>query len=115
MVGNDNERRLNECRNSARHRQAIKSACIYFLDQIEAGVDTKRALDNAAVKHCVKPENISMLSGVIRRKRLRIQKIDQDRNIMLLYRAGYQVKDNAGKVGLTRRTIHRVIAEFKHL
>lgn len=33
-VGNDNERRLNERRNSARHRQAITSACIFFLDQV---------------------------------------------------------------------------------
>lgn len=112
-VANNNELRLEQRRQNSRRRSNIKTASIAFLKLVDSGVDTETALQTVTDQYCVDAKTISMTAGIYRAKISRIEKIELDRRIMKLWRAGHKCQDIADQVGRNRQTVHRVIREFR--
>ncbi len=114
-VANENEFRLAERRRNGYYKRSVIAASRYFSEQIENGLITEKALDEAAIKYCVSREAITIHVSMFKAKQRRIEKINRDQKIMRMWRAGYPVRDIAVKKKLTVRTVQRIVKTHKEI
>ena len=115
-VANENERRLCERRNAGSYKRSVRAASREFSSLVENGMSTRDALDEAATKHCVKPEAISIMVTLFKAKQRKIEKLNRDRSVMKMWRAGHTAPEIAHRhANINVRTVQRIVKEFKQI